>query len=169
MMSRMEFLRKLIESPTEVLVSWPFLLYLLILFGMPFFLSRKKFIERDDLKWKVWLLLFPVFGILMFFELFTGAKCSRLDLAGVLSWIGITLMMWLIAIPVVFLGRCAGRRENWENSPASADDCADELFDMALKIGKDKRAGKNTSEAEADYNRKLGNFNENGFLDDLSK
>lgn len=166
MMSRMEFLRKLIESPTEVLVSWPFLLYLLILFGMPFFLSRKKFIERDDLKWKVWLLLFPVFGILMFFELFTGAKCSRLDLAGVLSWIGITLMMWLIAIPVVFLGRCAGRRENWENSPYSVEDNADALFDSALQIAKDKRLGRNTSEREAEYERQLKNFKETGGLDD---
>lgn len=78
-------------------------------------------------------------------------------------------MFWLMLTPFIFLGRTAGRRGNWENPPASADDCADELFDMALKIGKDKRDGKNTSEAEADYNRKLGNFNENGFLDDLSK
>lgn len=170
MQSRLELLQDFIESPAEEFARSWFVFAIFALFCViPFLLKKKKYTERDGFRWKLWLALFPVCCGVDFFMLFVGEKACYFDLAGVLSWLGISLMLWLMLTPIIFLGRIAGCRGNWENPPASADECGDELFDMALKIGKDKREGKNTSEAEADYNRKLKNFNENGFLDDFDK
>jgi dsRNA-specific ribonuclease len=65
----------------------------------------------------------------------------------------------------VFLGRSFGKHAPlWEVSPGEASDNAGDLFDMALKIGKEKREGKNTSELQAEYEQKVKNFEETGSL-----
>ena len=48
--------------------------------------------------------------------------------------------------------------------PAKQDRIADDLFDIAMKVGKEKREGKDTSELQAEYEQKLKNFEENGRL-----
>ena len=37
---------------------------------------------------------------------------------------------------------------------------------MAMKIGKEKREGKNTSKQEAEYNRKVESLEKNGYVDE---
>ena len=44
--------------------------------------------------------------------------------------------------------------------PAKQDRIADELFDMALKVSKEKREGKDTSKQEAEYEQKLKDLEE---------
>ncbi len=139
-----------------------FLIYVLV----PYLLKSKKFVERDNLKWIVWLGSFPVFGVIIFFDFFVGEKAyCYINLPNIFGWLGITLMFWLIMIPIVFLGRSFGKHvPPWEVSPSEASDNAGDLFEMALKIGKEKREGKDTSELLAEYEQKLKNFEETGSL-----
>ena len=139
-----------------------FLIYVLV----PYLLKSKKFVERDNLKWIVWLGSFPVFGVIIFFDFFVGEKAyCYINLPNIFGWLGITLMFWLIMIPIVFLGRSFGKHvPPWEVSPSEASDNAGDLFEMALKIGKEKREGKKTSELQAEYEQKVKNFEENGRL-----
>lgn len=141
---------------------WIYLIYILL----PFLLKTKKFVERDNLKWIVWLGSFPVFGVILFFEFFIGEKAyCYINLPNIFNWLGITLLVWLIELPIVFLGRSFGKHASpWEVSPGDASDNAGDLFDMALKIGKEKREGKNTSELQAEYEQKVKNFEETGSL-----
>ena len=139
-----------------------FLIYVLV----PYLLKSKKFVERDNLKWIVWLGSFPVFGVIIFFDFFVGEKAyCYINLPNIFGWLGITLMFWLIMIPIVFLGRSFGKHvPPWEVSPSEASDNAGDLFEMALKIGKEKREGKDTSELQVEYEQKVKNFEENGRL-----
>ena len=139
-----------------------FLIYVLV----PYLLKSKKFVERDNLKWIVWLGSFPVFGAIIFFDFFVGEKAyCYINLPNIFGWLGITLMFWLIMIPIVFLGRSFGKHvPPWEVSPSEASDNAGDLFEMALKIGKEKREGKDTSELQAKYEQKVKNFEETGSL-----
>ena len=139
-----------------------FLIYVLV----PYLLKSKKFVERDNLKWIVWLGSFPVFGVIIFFDFFVGEKAyCYINLPNIIGWLGITLMFWLMMIPIVFLGRSFGKHvPPWEVSPSEASDNAGDLFEMALKIGKEKREGKDTSELQAEYEQKVKNFEENGRL-----
>ena len=139
-----------------------FLIYVLV----PYLLKSKKFVERDNLKWIVWLGSFPVFGVIIFFDFFVGEKAyCYINLPNIFGWLGITLMFWLMMIPIVFLGRSFGKHvPPWEVSPSEASDNASDLFEMALKIGKEKREGKDTSELQAEYEQKVKNFEENGRL-----
>lgn len=139
-----------------------FLIYVLV----PYLLKSKKFVERDNLKWIVWLGSFPVFGAIIFFDFFVGEKAyCYINLPNIFGWLGITLMFWLIMIPIVFLGRSFGKHvPPWEVSPSEASDNAGDLFEMALKIGKEKREGKDTSELLAEYEQKVKNFEETGSL-----
>lgn len=141
---------------------WIYLIYILL----PFLLKTKKFVERENLKWIVWLGSFPVFGVILFFEFFIGEKAyCYINLPNIFNWLGITLLVWLIELPIVFLGRSFGKQAPpWEVSPGDASDNAGDLFDMALKIGKEKREGKNTSELQAEYEQKVKNFEETGSL-----
>ncbi|MBR4785467.1 MAG: hypothetical protein IK012_09495 [Fibrobacter sp.] len=133
---------------------------------VPYLLKSKKFVERDNLKWIVWLGSFPVFGVIIFFDFFVGEKAyCYINLPNIFGWLGITLMFWLIMIPIVFLGRSFGKHvPPWEVSPSEASDNAGDLFEMALKIGKEKREGKDTSELLAEYEQKVKNFEETGSL-----
>ena len=139
-----------------------FLIYVLV----PYLLKSKKFVERDNLKWIVWLGSFPVFGVIIFFDFFVGEKAyCYINLPNIFGWLGITLMFWLIMIPIVFLGRSFGKHvPPWEVSPSEASDNAGDLFELALKIGKEKREGKDTSELLAEYEQKVKNFEETGSL-----
>ena len=139
-----------------------FLIYVLV----PYLLKSKKFVERDNLKWIVWLGSFPVFAVIIFFDFFVGEKAyCYINLPNIFGWLGITLMFWLMMIPIVFLGRSFGKHvPPWEVSPREASDNAGDLFEMALKIGKEKREGKKTSELQAEYEQKVKNFEENGRL-----
>ena len=143
-----------------------FLLIFLIYVLVPYLLKSKKFVERDNLKWIVWLGSFPVFGVIIFFDFFVGEKAyCYINLPNIFGWLGITLMFWLMMIPIVFLGRSFGKHvPPWEVSPSEASDNAGDLFEMALKIGKEKREGKKTSELQAEYEQKVKNFEENGRL-----
>ena len=143
-----------------------FLLIFLIYVLVPYLLKSKKFVERDNLKWIVWLGSFPVFGVIIFFDFFVGEKAyCYINLPNIFGWLGITLMFWLMMIPIVFLGRSFGKHvPPWEVSPSEASDNAGDLFEMALKIGKEKREGKDTSELQAEYEQKVKNFEENGRL-----
>jgi hypothetical protein len=143
-----------------------FLLIFLIYVLVPYLLKSKKFVERDNLKWIVWLGSFPVFGVIIFFDFFVGEKAyCYINLPNIFAWLGITLMFWLMMIPIVFLGRSFGKHvPPWEVSPSEASDNAGDLFEMALKIGKEKREGKKTSELQAEYEQKVKNFEENGRL-----
>ena len=137
-----------------------FLIYVLV----PYLLKSKKFVERDNLKWIVWLGSFPVFAVIIFFDFFVGEKAyCYINLPNIFGWLGITLMFWLIMIPIVFLGRSFGKHvPPWEVSPSEASDNAGDLFDMAMKIGKEKREGKDTSELQVEYEQKVKNFEETG-------
>jgi hypothetical protein len=139
-----------------------FLIYVLV----PYLLKSKKFVERDNLKWIVWLGSFPVFGVIIFFDFFVGEKAyCYINLPNIFGWLGITLMFWLLELPIVFLGRSFGKHvPPWEVSPSEASDNAGDLFEMALKIGKEKREGKDTSELQVEYEQKVKNFEENGRL-----
>ena len=110
--------------------------------------------------------LFPCFWSYTFFVFFIGEKAySYINLSNIFSWLGITLIFWLLELPIVFLGRSFGKHAPpWEVSPGDASDNAGDLFDMALKIGKEKREGKNTSELQAEYEQKVKNFEETGSL-----
>ena len=61
-----------------------FLLIFLIYVLVPFLLKSKKFVERDNLKWIVWLGSFPVFAVIIFFDFFVGEKayCYQISLIG---------------------------------------------------------------------------------------
>ena len=148
------------------MTMWPLLGIFLIYVFVPYLLKTKKFVDRGNLKWIVWLGSFPVFGVILFFVLFIGEKAySYINLSNIFSWLGITLIFWLLELPIVFLGRSFGKHAPpWEVSPGEASDNAGDLFDMALKIGKEKREGKNTSELQAEYEQKVKNFEETGNL-----
>ena len=148
------------------MTMWPLLGIFLIYVFVPYLLKTKKFVDRGNLKWIVWLGSFPVFGVILFFVFFIGEKAySYINLSNIFSWLGITLIFWLLELPIVFLGRSFGKHAPpWEVSPGEASDNAGDLFDMALKIGKEKREGKNTSELQAEYEQKVKNFEETGSL-----
>ena len=148
------------------MTMWPLLGIFLIYVFVPYLLKTKKFVDRGNLKWIVWLGSFPVFGVILFFVFFIGEKAySYINLSNIFSWLGITLIFWLLELPIVFLGRSFGKHAPpWEVSPGEASDNAGDLFDMALKIGKEKREGKNTSELQAEYEQKVKNFEETGNL-----
>ena len=148
------------------MTMWPLLGIFLIYVFVPYLLKTKKFVDRGNLKWIVWLGSFPVFGVILFFVFFIGEKAySYINLPNIFNWLGITLLVWLIELPIVFLGRSFGKQAPpWEVSPGEASDNAGDLFDMALKIGKEKRDGKNTSELQAEYEQKVKNFEETGSL-----
>ena len=148
------------------MTMWPLLGIFLIYVFVPYLLKTKKFVDRGNLKWIVWLVSFPVFGVILFFVFFIGEKAySYINLSNIFSWLGITLIFWLLELPIVFLGRSFGKHAPpWEVSPGEASDNAGDLFDMALKIGKEKREGKNTSELQAEYEQKVKNFEETGSL-----
>ena len=148
------------------MTMWPLLGIFLIYVFVPYLLKTKKFVDRGNLKWIVWLGSFPVFGVILFFVFFIGEKAySYINLSNIFSWLGITLFFWLLELPIVFLGRSFGKHAPpWEVSPGEASDNAGDLFDMALKIGKEKREGKNTSELQAEYEQKVKNFEETGSL-----
>ena len=148
------------------MTMWPLLGIFLIYVFVPYLLKTKKFVDRGNLKWIVWLGSFPVFGVILFFVFFIGEKAySHINLSNIFSWLGITLIFWLLELPIVFLGRSFGKHAPpWEVSPGEASDNAGDLFDMALKIGKEKREGKNTSELQAEYEQKVKNFEETGSL-----
>ena len=155
---RIKFLQELIDSPVEVLGSiWPCLLFMLIITGVPVWLAKKKFSERENLKWKIWFISLPLFCIVLFIFGFCGKKADNFTFENVLGWLGVSILGWLLVMtPVVFLSsKCVV-------SPGEADDNAGELFEMALKIGKEKREGKKTSELQAEYEQKVKNFEENG-------
>ena len=157
---RIKFLQELIDSPVEVLGSiWPCLLFMLIITGVPVWLAKKKFSERENLKWKIWFISLPLFCIVLFIFGFCGKKADNFTFENVLGWLGVSILGWLLVMtPVVFLSsKCVV-------SPGEADDNAGELFEMALKIGKEKREGKKTSELQAEYEQKVKNFEENGRL-----
>jgi len=141
---------------------WPFLWIILIYVFVPYLLKTKKFVERDNLKWIVWLGSFPVFGVILFIVFFIGEKAyCYINLPNIFSWLGITLLFWLMMLPIVFLGRSFGKHAPpWEVSPGEASDNAGELFDMAMKVGREKREGKDTSKQEAEYEQKLKNLEE---------
>ena len=142
------------------MTHWPVFLIILIFIAIPIGLESIEYIERENLKWKIWLISLPIFCALWFIEFFCGDNSSNFDLSNILGWLGLTLGTWLALISVVFLGRSF--RSKWEISPGEADDNAGDLFDMAMKIGKEKREGKDTTKSQAEYEQKVKNFEENG-------
>ena len=142
------------------MTHWPIIFIILIFVAIPFVLKSEKYIERENLKWKIWLISLPVFAALFFIEFFCLDGFSNFDSSNILGWLGLSLGVWLTLISVVFLGRSF--RSKWEVSPSEADDNADDIFDMAMKIGKEKREGKDTSELQVEYEQKVKNFEETG-------
>ena len=144
------------------MTHWPVFLILLIFFAIPSLLKSKKYIEREDLKWKIWLMSLPVFCALWLIEFFCGDNSSNFDLSDILGWLGLTLGTWLLLISVVFFGSSGRYAPRWEKHPREVDDDLSNLFDSAMAISKEKREGKNTSKKEAEYKRQLNDFEENG-------
>ena len=143
--------------------KWPIVLIVLIYVLVPLLLNSKKYVERGNLKLKVWLLTFPIIGALVFILLAEGKNLDSFSFVEFFYWIGMTLVMWLPMAAIVFWGRSFGRcTPPWEVSPGESDDNASELFDIALKIAKNKREGKDTSKQEKEYKAQLKNFEETG-------
>ena len=143
--------------------KWSILLIVSIYILVPSILKLKKYVERDNLKLKVWLLTLPIIGALVFVLLTGGKNLDSLSFVDFFYWIGLTLLMWLPLAAVIFWGISFGRHTPpWEVSPTESEDNASELFDMALKIAKDKREGKDTSKQETKYKAQLKNFEETG-------
>jgi hypothetical protein len=141
---------------------WPVFLIILIFFAIPLGLESIEYIERENLKWKIWLISLPIFCALWFIEFFCGNNSSNFDLSNILGWLGLTLGTWLLLILVVFFGSAGKYAPPWEKHPSEVDDDLNNLFDSAMAICKEKREGKNTSKKEAEYKRQLNDFEENG-------
>lgn len=144
------------------MTHWPIILILFIFFAIPSVLKLKKYIERENLKWKIWLSSLPVFCTLWFIEFFCGDDSSNFDLSNIFAWLGLTLSVWLTLIAVVFWGSSGKYAPLWEKHPDEVEDDLSNLFDSAMGICKAKREGKNTSKQEAEYKRQLNDFEENG-------
>ena len=145
------------------MAHWPVILIILIFVAIPSLLKSKEYIERENLKWKVWLISLPAFCALWFIEFFCGDDFSNFDLSSISAWLGLTLGVWLLMLPIVFLGRSFGKHvPPWEKSPDEVEDDLSNLFDSAMNICKEKREGKNTSTKEAEYKRQMKDFEENG-------
>ena len=145
------------------MAHWPVILIILIFVAIPSLLKSKEYIERENLKWKIWLISLPVFCALWFIEFFCGDDSSIFELSSISAWLGLTLGVWLLMLPIVFLGRSFGKHVlPWEKSPDEVEDDLSNLFDSAMNICKEKREGKNTSIKEAEYKRQLKDFKENG-------
>jgi hypothetical protein len=56
----------------------------------------------------------------------------------------------------------------WDNTNyhSEVEENIDDLFDMAMKVGREKREGKDTSKQEAEYNRKVESLDKNGYIDE---
>ena len=143
------------------MAHWPVILIILIFVAIPSLLKSKVYIERENLKWKVWLISLPAFCALWFIEFFCGDDSSNFDLSNILAWLGFTLGTWLVLIAVVFFGS-SGLSQRWEKHPDEVDDDVSNLFDSAMNICKEKRERKNTSTKEAEYKRQMKDFEENG-------
>ena len=143
------------------MAHWPVILIILIFGAIPSLLKSKEYIERENLKWKVWLISLPAFCALWFIEFFCGDDSSNFDLSNILAWLGFTLGTWLVLIAVVFFGS-SGLSQRWEKHPDEVDDDVSNLFDSAMNICKEKREGKNTSTKEAEYKRQMKDFEDNG-------
>lgn len=167
--SRLEFLQELLDSPVDVLErTWPGLLLVLIITGVPTWLATKKFSERENLKWKVYLLLLPAICIVFFCVFFLGYKAYHdFSFEAVFGWLGLTILVWAVLFPL-FAFNCFSPRSSFDsrNYSNEIENNIDDLFDMAMKIGKEKREGKNTSKQEAEYNRKVESLEKNGYLDE---
>ena len=145
------------------MAHWPVILIILIFIAIPSLLKSKEYIEREKLKWKIWLISLPVFCALWFIEFFCRDDSNNFDLSNISAWLGLTLGVWLLMLPIVFLGRSFGKHAlPWEKSPDEVEDDLSNLFDSAMNICKEKREGKNTSIKEAEYKRQLKDFKENG-------
>ena len=136
-------------------------LYILWLVIIPFLLSRKKYIERERPKRIILLLSAPICCLIVFVCFFTGEKACYFTLANIFGWLGCSLLMWLITVPVIFCG-VAWRSSRWEKTFGEVEDDMDNLFDSALKIAQDKRNGVDTSRQEAEYRDKFKDFEDNG-------
>ena len=137
-------------------------LYVLWLFFIPIWLSRKKYVEREKPKWIIFLLSLPISCLILFMCLFAGDKtyCS-FTIENIFNWLGCSVLMWLVTVPVIFLG-VIRRHQRWEKHLSEIQDDVDNLFDSAMNICKEKREGKNTSTKEAEYKRQMKDFEENG-------
>ena len=87
------------------MTHWPIFFIILIFVAIPIVLKSEKYIERENLKWKIWLISLPVFAALFFIEFFCLDGVSNFDSSNILGWLGLTLGVWLTLISVVFLGR----------------------------------------------------------------
>ena len=65
--------------------------------GVPVWLSKKKFSERENLKWKVYVLMLPAICLAFFCLLFCGEKAyHEFTLDVVFTWLGLTFFAWFI-------------------------------------------------------------------------
>ncbi|MBO7059721.1 MAG: hypothetical protein J6W54_01300 [Fibrobacter sp.] len=137
-------------------------LYVLWLFFIPIWLSRKKYVEREKPKWIIFLLSLPISCLILFMCLFAGDKtyCS-FTIENIFYWLGCSVLMWLVTVPVIFLG-VKWRHQRWEKHLGEIQDDVDNLFDSAIKIAKDKRNGMDTSRQDAEYRDKFKDFEDNG-------
>ena len=169
---RIKFLQELIDSPLDVLGStWPCLLFMLIITGVPVWLAKKKFSERENLKWKVYVLMLPAICLAFFCLLFCGEKAYyEFTLDGVFTWLGLTFFVWFVLLPFFMIEPAFFRRDTniWDNTNyhSEVEENIDDLFDMAMKVGREKREGKDTSKQEAEYNRKVESLDKNGYIDE---
>ncbi len=133
---------------------WPFLVALLLPFVLSFALNGKRHGKYESLKWKIWFLLLPLYAGMFFIDFFVFSKdYFSYRAVDFLFWIGVTIVFWLYALMPIFY-RVRERNmwgEVWQSS-SSIDDNITAHFDLAMKIAKEKREGKDTSEREKLYN-----------------
>jgi hypothetical protein len=133
---------------------WPFLVALLLPFVLSFALNGKRHGKYESLKWKIWFLLLPLYAGMFFIDFFVFSKdYFSYRAVDFLFWIGVTIVFWLYALMPIFY-RIRERKiwwgSDWQSSGRIEDNISDH-FDLAMKITKEKREGKDTSAKEKLY------------------
>lgn len=124
-------------------------------------LGLKTYSERENVQWKICLWMIPVVLVIVFADYFFVGKTNDFSASNLFCWLGLSLVCWLIVTFIVFYGFSKYCRKN---NQREIDENIDDVFDMAMRVGKENREGKNTSMELAEYEQKVNDLEENDYM-----
>ena len=124
-------------------------------------LGLKTYSERENVQWKICLWMIPVVLVIVFADYFFVGETNDFSASNLFCWLGLSLLCWLILSFVIVFWCSQYRRTNTQKE---IDENIDDVFDMAMRVGKENREGKNTSMELAEYEQKVNDLEENDYM-----
>ena len=130
-------------------------------FAVHIWLSLKTYSEKENTQWKICLWMIPIVLGIVFVDYFFVGDANDFSLSNLFCWLGLSLLCWLFVCLIIVLGFS---KHNRRNTQRKIDENIDDVFDMAMRVGKENREGKDVSIQKVEYEQKVNDLEKNGYI-----